>query len=206
MSGKIIDSFLTLAAPAEHEIKIKGSRFIAKGFSIESELDCQNILEKIRKEEYSATHHCYAYTIGIDDAKFKYSDDGEPSGTAGRPIFQTITGHELKNVIIIVIRYYGGTKLGTGGLIRAYSGAASEMLDQARIVERLICDRLKFSIAFKYYDQLMRIIDAEKFKIINQNFADEVTMELKIRKSKTSDFESRLIELTGGQVKIEKNG
>lgn len=206
MSGKIVDSFLTLAEPAEHEIKIKASRFIARGFPIENESDGQKILEKIRKNEYSATHHCYAYTIGIDDTKFKYSDDGEPSGTAGRPIFQTITGRDLKNVIVIVTRYYGGTKLGTGGLVRAYSGAASEMFDKAQLVERLICDSVRFSITFKYYDQLMRIINADKYEIINQDFAEDVRMEIKIRKSKTSDFESRLVELTGGRVKIEKNG
>ncbi|MFH1699306.1 MAG: YigZ family protein [Candidatus Zixiibacteriota bacterium] len=206
MSAKIIDSFFTLAGPSEHEIKIKGSRFIARGFPLKNELDAQKILEKIRKEEYSATHHCYAYTYGINDVKFKYSDDGEPSGTAGQPIFQSITGRDLRNVIVVVIRYFGGTKLGTGGLTRAYAGAASEMLDKAGVVERLICDRLEFSIAFKYYDRLMRIINAEHFEIINQEFADEVIMKLKIRKSKTSDFESHLIELTGGRVKIDKNG
>ena len=123
MPAPIVDSYLTLKSPSEHEIKIKASRFIALGFPVPDESSAMTILESVRKKEFAATHHCYAYVVGLDKEQFKYSDDGEPSGTAGRPIYQTIMGRNLKNVIVIVVRYFGGTKLGTGGLARAYAAS-----------------------------------------------------------------------------------
>ena len=206
MTDKIIDSYLTLAAENSHEIKIKGSRFIALGYPVDTEAAALANLDKIRKKEYAATHHCYAYLVGLITEKFKYSDDGEPSGTAGRPIYQTIIGRSLKNILVVVVRYYGGTKLGTGGLTRAYSQAAAEMLDQAAIIETLICDHLHFAVPFSLYDQVMRLISRGAYRVIAQDFAERVTMEVEIRKSLTDVFAAQLIELTGGQVEITKNG
>lgn len=200
------DSYLTLESPCSHEIKIKASRFIARGYPIDSVESAGKILAGVKKEEYSANHHCFAWVAGLDAETFKYSDDGEPSGTAGRPIYQVITGRKLKNVLVIVIRYFGGTKLGTGGLVRAYTQASIEMLDRARIVERLICDRLRFSLPIGLYDRLMRIISTEKLEINSQDFSDHVLMELSVRKSKTDKFKAQLIELTGGRIEIEKAG
>jgi uncharacterized YigZ family protein len=205
VADKIIDSYLTLDSSGEHEIKIKGSRFIALGNPVGTESAAQAILDEVRKKEHAATHHCYAYQIGIGDEIFKYSDDGEPSGTAGRPIHQAITGRNLKNVLVIVVRYYGGTKLGTGGLTRAYSLAATEMLDSCKIVETLICDQLAFDIPFALYDRAMRLISRGEYKILSQDFADKVSMILEVRKSHTDEFISRLIELTGGKIEITKN-
>jgi len=206
VTDQITDSYLTLGAEAGHEIKIKGSRFIALGYPADSESSAMASLDKIRKKEHAATHHCYAYVVGIDDEKFKYSDDGEPSGTAGRPIYQAITGHNLKNILVIVVRYFGGTKLGTGGLTRAYSQAAAEMLDGARIIETLICDNLRFSLPMTYYDRLMRLISRGEYRIISQDFSDKVSIEIEIRKSHTEAFISQLTELTGGRIEITKNG
>ncbi|MEZ5360522.1 MAG: YigZ family protein [Candidatus Zixiibacteriota bacterium] len=206
MAEPITDSYLTIDAPAEAEIKIKGSRFIGLGFPAESVDEAQALLESVRKKEFSATHHCSAWTVGLVDESFKYSDDGEPTGTAGLPIYRVITGRNLKNIIAIVVRYFGGTKLGTGGLTRAYSDATMAMLENAKIVERLICDRVSFTLPFTYYDRLMRIIDADKFAIVKQDFAEDVSMSLEIRKSKTDGFVSRMIELTGGKFAFEKNG
>jgi len=202
----IPDSYLTLGADAEHEIKIKGSRFIALGYPVDSDSSALIILGKIRKKEHAATHHCFAYVVGTDEEKFKYSDDGEPSGTAGRPIYQTITGRNLKNVLVIVVRYFGGTKLGTGGLTRAYAQAAGEMLDGARIIETLICDRLRFSLALNFYDRVMRIISRGEYRVLAQDFTDRVALDMEIRKSHTEAFISQLTELTGGQVEINKDG
>jgi uncharacterized YigZ family protein len=206
MSESIVDSYKTLGEICRHEIKIKGSRFIALGYPAESIDSAVAILDDVRKKEHAATHHCYAYTVGIESEKFKYSDDGEPSGTAGRPIYQSIAGKTLRNLIVIVVRYYGGAKLGTGGLTRAYSRTATEMLDQARIVEKLICDRLGFSVPFTLYDRAMRIINAGSYKIILQDFAEQVAIVIEIRRSKTDSFVSQLTELTGGKIEIEKNG
>lgn len=202
MAEEIIDSFHTLAGESSHEIKIKGSRFIALGHHAGSETAALDILDGIRKREHAATHHCFAYVIGLGGETFKYSDDGEPTGTAGRPIYQAITGKNLTDVLVVVVRYFGGTKLGTGGLTRAYARAAGELLDKAYIVEKLICDRLSFSIPFPLYDRVMRIISGGGYTIISQDFADQVAMVVDVRKSQTENFVSRMTELTGGRIDI----
>jgi uncharacterized YigZ family protein len=204
MNSEAPDSYLTLQTPCTHEIKIKGSRFIALGFPAGDEDAALEILNGIRKKEYNATHHCYAYVVGIENEKFKYSDDGEPSGTAGRPIYQAITGKKLRNVIVIVVRYFGGVKLGTGGLTHAYGQAAAELLDKADIVEMLICDRVSFSIPFTLFDRVQRIIHDGKYKIVGQTFSDEVALELDIRKSQTASFAAQIKELTGGRLDVTR--
>jgi len=205
MANEIRDSYRTLDSQHAHEIKIKGSRFIGLGYPADSEETAQQILDDIRKREHAATHHCFAYAIGLDGTVFKYSDDGEPSGTAGRPIYQAIIGKELTDVLVVVVRYFGGTKLGAGGLTRAYSQAAAELLDGAGIVERLICDRLTFTLPFPLYDRLMRLVVREGYKIIDQDFAERVTMVLDVRKSHTDRFVARLTELTGGRIDVVIN-
>lgn len=199
------DSYLTLGSRCKHEIKIKGSRFIALGYPVDTEVSALTIRDEIRKSEHAANHHCFAYVVGLEDVKFKYSDDGEPSGTAGRPIYQVITGRNLKNVLVIVVRHFGGTKLGTGGLTRAYSQATAEMLDGANIIENLICDKLHFSVPFTYYDRLMRIISRGQYRVVSQDFGEHATLDVDIRKSQTDSFIAQLIELTGGQIEITKN-
>lgn len=198
------DSYLTLTGCFIHEIKIKGSRFIAIGNPAGSESRARQILESIKKTEFGANHHCYAYTTGLDKIDYKYSDDGEPSGTAGRPIYQVISGRSLKNILVVVVRYFGGTKLGTGGLTRAYSQATTEMLEGAVVTEKLICDRLGFSIPFNLYDRLMKNISDGNYKIISREYSERVDMVLEIRKSHVDGFIERLTELTGGRVEIQK--
>ncbi len=206
MGEEIIDSFRTLAGESSHEIKTKGSRFIALGHHAQTETAAMDTLEDIRKREHTATHHCFAYVIGPAGEIFKYSDDGEPTGTAGRPIYQAITGKDLTDVLIVVVRYFGGTKLGTGGLTRAYAQSAAELLEKAKVVEKLICDRLSFSIPFPFYDRIMRIISGSGYKIINQDFADQVAMVVDVRKSHTEKFISQMTELTGGKIDIAVDG
>jgi uncharacterized YigZ family protein len=202
MTSEIVDSYLTMASEGTHEIKIKGSRFIALGYPIETAVEAAGILDRIRKREFAATHHCYAWTVGIEEGQFKYSDDGEPSGTAGRPIYRAITGRNLRNVMVVVVRYFGGTKLGTGGLTRAYAQAAADLLDKAKVVERLLCQRLRFSVPFTLYDRLLRLISAGGYGIEAQDFAEGVTMTVDVRKSRADLFLTQLAELTGGQIDI----
>jgi uncharacterized YigZ family protein len=204
MTDRSSDSYLTLAEPCSHEIKIKASRFIALGYPVADRAEAEAILGTVRKKEHAATHHCYAWVAGLDREEYKYSDDGEPSGTAGRPIYQVITGRGLQNAMIIVVRYFGGIKLGAGGLTRAYSQAAAELLARAEIVERLICDHLRFSLPFTFYDRLMRLIGAGPYRIIAQDFGQVVAMEIEIRRSKTDLFISQLKELTGGKIDVSK--
>lgn len=205
MSEQILDSFLTLGSECAHEIKIKGSRFIALGYPAETSKAVTDIIEQVRKKEFAATHHCFAWSVGWEKEQFKYSDDGEPSGTAGKPIYRAIADRNLRNVLVVVVRYFGGTKLGTGGLSRAYAQAAKEMLDKANIIEKLICDNLHFNISFSLYDKLMNLINTGKHQIVSQNFADEVTMDIAVRKSQSDAFAAKLNELSGGRIEIRKS-
>lgn len=195
------DSYLTIAKPSTIEIKIKASRFIAETVSVSSSNDVDAALNVIRKREHAATHHCYAWRIGMDEnEQFKYSDDGEPNGTAGRPIYDTLAGRNLTDTLVVVTRYFGGTKLGPGGLVRAYSQAAAEALDKSGTLERFLLDKLSFRIDFSYYDQVMRLADSIGAKVVFSDFAESVSMTLEIRKSRSDELKASLTELTHGRI------
>lgn len=198
------DQYYTIAKPASAEIKVKGSRFIGRASVVERTAGAIEQLTAVRKKEHAATHHCYAWRVGMnDEIAFKYSDDGEPGGTAGRPIYDTITGRDLTNIIIIVTRYYGGTKLGTGGLVRAYSDTAVATLTEAGLQEHFLTDILKVTTEFSWYDQITRLTNRLGAKQVAADFSDLVRLELEIRQSQSESFRAQLIELTGGKIEIE---
>ncbi|MEM6700850.1 MAG: YigZ family protein, partial [Bacteroidota bacterium] len=128
------DQYKTLAAPSTGEFKDRGSKFFAYAFPVETETEVATALEQVKKEHFKARHHCYAYRLGMDKNNFRANDDGEPSGMAGRPILGQIDSWELTDVFIVVVRYFGGTKLGTSGLINAYKKSAMDALEQAEII------------------------------------------------------------------------
>lgn len=133
------DTYKTIASPSEGVFKDRGSKFIAKAFPVKTEDDIKIHLETLRKDYYDARHHCYAYQLGFDKSAYRINDDGEPSGTAGKPIFGQINSHDLTNILIVVIRYFGGTKLGVSGLINAYRTASKESIsngDNCPILQR----------------------------------------------------------------------
>lgn len=150
------DTYKTLTAPAQGLYKDKGSRFIARAYPVVSEEEVKTILASLRKEYYDARHHCYAWVI--EDNRFRYNDDGEPSGTAGKPIYGQLLSHGLVNVLIVVVRYFGGTKLGVRGLINAYKGAAADAIDHAEIVVKI--REISYEIRFDYLamNDVMKII------------------------------------------------
>lgn len=200
------DLYYTIDKPARTEIKIKGSRFIGETSLVNSIEETNRQLAVIRKREHAATHHCYAYRVGLfDELQFKYSDDGEPGGTAGRPIYDVITGKDITNILLVVTRYFGGTKLGTGGLVRAYSEASSKALNLSGIKENYLTESIKVELHFSFYDQLVKLIN--RFSAIQKNadFSDHVSIELEVRKSKIDILTNAIIEITNGQAKIEKN-
>lgn len=199
------DKYYTIAKPAQYEIKIKGSRFIAECTIAATIEEATDILESIRKREYSATHHCYAWQVGLFNQKaFKYSDDGEPSGTAGKPIYDVIHGREIDNILMVVTRYYGGTKLGTGGLVRAYSEAAIGAMDKAGKKENFLTNQFKVEIDFPLYDQLVRLTNKFGAKQISSEYSDMVTVVLEIRLTKSELLMNEIIQLSSGKAKIEK--
>jgi len=198
------DFYRTISQPTREEIKVKSSRFIAETKMVENSNEAVSAWQQIRKREHAATHHCYAYRIGLEaEPEFKYSDDGEPNGTAGKPIYDCIVGRKLTNVLVGVTRYYGGTKLGTGGLVRAYSDAAIKALEISGIRTVYLTNQLSIEIEFKYYDQLQKLIEKYKAKQDSSEFKEKVQLTLSVRKSKSDQLKNEIINLTHGQAKFE---
>ena len=184
------------------EIKEKGSRFISFLYPVLSMEDGENKLKKIRKEYYDATHVCFAYRLGEGrEEYFRLNDDGEPSGTAGQPIYQEIVRKELYNVLVPVIRYFGGIKLGKGGLQRAYSGSARNIIEQSLIETVEIKKEIIINIPFNFIGEMMHIISRLDIKIINQNYnPDGISMNLSVPIGRVEDFKKILIEKSNGKI------
>jgi len=199
------DSYLTIERPSEIEIKVKKSRFIARTFLIDSSENAAERLDSIRKKEYSATHNCYAYITGhLSPGTSKYSDDGEPSGTAGRPIYDVVAGRNLTDILLVVTRYFGGTKLGTGGLVRAYSQAAISALDQSGVLTKYITETLSIELDISLYNQLLRIFENFGVSSRKASFSDKVKLVCDVRKSLRPQLERSIVELSSGKARIEK--
>ena len=193
----------SLAEPFRHEIdKIKGSRFITTVRPVSSRAEVDAFLEAMREEFRDATHNCYAFRLGDDPQNMRYSDDGEPSGTAGRPILAEIDGRGLTDVAAVVTRYYGGTKLGTGGLMRAYGGAAAETLDLAEIVERLVVDSLVLRFDYGLTGPIQGVLTAQNLEPVRADYGSEVEMELAVPIARTATVRAELVEATGGSVRF----
>ena len=199
------DCYFTIAQAAKAETKVKGSRFIGEVALVKDAAGAKTYLESVRKREYAATHHCFAYRLGVgSDIEFKYSDDGEPNGSAGKPIYDCIKGRELSSVIVVVTRYFGGTKLGTGGLVRAYSEAALLALEKAGKKTNYITDTICLTIEFSFYDRILKVIEKLKAKQTESDFSEKVSMTVQIRKSLTEQFVRELTDISRGTAQIKK--
>ena len=178
------DTFLTLAAPALGEFKDRGSKFIAYAFPIESESDWHQRLEEVRKEHPKARHYCFAFRLGQDGLLYRANDDGEPAGSAGRPILGQIDSFGLTNVFVVVVRYFGGTLLGVPGLIAAYKESTQDALQQAEIVEKIIVQTFRVQYDYGLTSQIMNAVKKLSFELAEQEFGDTgATLEMRIRKS-----------------------
>lgn len=172
------DVFRTIESASEGQFKDRGSKFLAYAYPVGSEEEVKSYLKDIRKAHHSARHHCYAYRLGTENETYRINDDGEPSGTAGKPIYGQILSHELTNILLVVVRYFGGTLLGTSGLINAYRSASDECLRNAVIVEGIL--EKEFTVVFEYgqMNTVMRIIDDESLSVRNKNFEMDCRMIL----------------------------
>jgi len=198
------DCYLTIANEAHAEIKIKGSRFIGETFHVRTAEEALQKLNIVRQREYAATHHCYAWQVGVNEEKsFKYSDAGEPSGTAGKPIYDVIAGHDITMILLVVTRYFGGTKLGTGGLVRAYSETAAAVMDKSGIKENYLTADFKMILEFPNYDRWLKIISQMGARVVDAAFAEKVTMQIEIRLSQVERLKQAFVELTGGKGVFE---
>lgn len=168
----LADSYLTITSPAEGLYKDKGSKFLAFAHPVQNLDEVKALHEKYKKEYYDARHVCYAYMLGADQEDFRANDDGEPSGTAGRPILGQIRSKGLTNVVVFVIRYFGGILLGTGGLIVAYKEATADALDHAEIVERAVMLPRTLRFPYEKMNEIMRTLKDINARILSQDWAD----------------------------------
>ncbi len=176
------DEYRTIEAPAEALFKDRSSKFFAHAFPVTSAGEAMERVEELRKRYYDATHHCYAYRLGPDGALYRANDDGEPSGTAGRPILGQLLSAGVTDCLIVVVRYFGGTKLGVPGLINAYRESAAGALDAARIVTKTV-DTI-FEVVFPYVsmNDVMKVVKEEQPRIVSQVFDNLCTMVMAVRR------------------------
>ncbi len=194
------DSYKTIESIAEGYITERKSKFISYILPIQSEDEMKDILEEYRKKYYNARHVCWAYMLGHSRDDFRSNDDGEPSGTAGRPILGQINSHELTNVLVLVVRYFGGTLLGTGGLVRAYKEATVAAIENAAIVEKTIDNTFAIKFEYPLLNEVMRILNQFDEAKWTQNFTETCELEISIRQTQYKELAKKLSSIYGVNV------
>jgi uncharacterized YigZ family protein len=179
----VVDTYLTLAQAATGDFRDRGSKFLAYAYPVENEKEALAWVEQLRREHHKANHHCFAYRLGTDKHNFRASDDGEPSGTAGRPILGQIDSFGLTNALVVVVRYFGGTLLGTSGLIQAYRASAQEALQQAEKVEKILEARFRIHFSYPLMSSVMNAVKRLHLPVMKQEFHLDGTIETAIRLS-----------------------
>ena len=193
------DTFKTIEQPTFGEFKDKGSKFLAYTTPLSIEADFPLFLDKIKKEHPKARHHCFAWRLGLDQNRYRANDDGEPSGTAGRPILGQIDSFGLTNVGIVVVRYFGGTLLGTSGLITAYREAAATALREAVIIEKIVENSYRIKFGYDKMPDVMNAVKRLKINVLQQIFEESGTLIVSIRQSEAAQ---RLLEMRAEIMKI----
>lgn len=189
------DVYKTIETPAEGLYKEKGSKFIALAYPVRTEEAVKEIVGEIKVRYYDARHHCYAYRLGADKKKFRANDDGEPSSTAGKPILGQILSYDLTDILIVVVRYFGGIKLGVSGLINAYRAAAADAIGHARIVEKTDDEVFRIKFDYTVMNEVMRVVKEEEPEVMSRDFSMECRMTLSIRKQNAPRLGSRLQQI-----------
>ena len=186
------DTYKTIARLAEGTYSEKRSKFLAFAIPVRSLDEVKEYLKFYEKKYFDARHVCYAYMLGAERTNFRANDNGEPSGTAGRPILGQINSFDLTDILLVVVRYFGGIKLGTSGLIVAYKAAAQEALNAAEIIEKTVDADITFFFEYPFMNDVMRIVKEESPEIISQDFDNNCRMTLRIRKSQFDRLKDRL--------------
>ncbi|MBN1560518.1 YigZ family protein [candidate division KSB1 bacterium] len=195
------DSYKTIREPLSLELKEKGSRFICHVFPVKSREEAEATVAAIARKYHDATHNCFAYCVGEGARVTRFSDDGEPAGTAGKPILNAIVQHELTNIAVVVTRYFGGTKLGAGGLVRAYGGVTVDALSHAVIETIYIQDTMKLTCSYHQLKPVLSLVDKYSGQIVESDYSDSVHLIIRLRKKFSEQFVRRTIDVTAGQVK-----
>lgn len=198
----MLPRYHTVKAYGEHEIVIEKSRFIAHVSRAETEEEAQEFIQTIKKKHWNATHNCSAYLIGENDQIQKANDDGEPSGTAGVPILEVLKKRHLKDTVVVITRYFGGIKLGAGGLIRAYGKATSEGVNHAGVVERKLMRVMHTKVDYTWLGKLENELRASVYTIKEIHYLDTVEVETFVEENQTATFTDWMVEMTNGQCNV----
>ena len=196
----LFDAYSSITAPSEGLYKDNGSRFIALAYPVETEEEVKAIVAGLRKQYHDARHHCFAYRLGYKGDVFRSSDDGEPSGSAGRPILGQIDSAGLSDVLVVVVRYFGGIKLGIPGLIRAYKTSTADALAQAQVVEKIAGVWLRLSFGYESMNAVMKVLKEMDLPQRAQDFGQQCSLEVRVRLSALDSFREKM----GTTIKIEE--
>lgn len=196
------DSYKTIAHPQETTYRQLSSKFLTYAYPVETEAEIKEHLDALRKRWFDATHHCYAWRLGPHGEHFRANDDGEPSSTAGKPILGQLLSQEITNCLVVVVRYFGGTKLGVPGLIAAYKESTAQVLAECEIVERTVDVVVEVAFSYISMNDVMRIVKEMQPKIVEQLFDNLCTMRLSIRESESEQLIGRLQKVEGATVDI----
>lgn len=196
------DSYKTIARPAEATYRQLSSKFLVYAYPVESEVEIKEHLDALRKRWFDATHHCYAWRLGAHGEQFRANDDGEPSSTAGKPILGQLLSQEVTNCLVVVVRYFGGTKLGVPGLIAAYKESTALVLSECEIVERTVDVVINVSFSYIAMNDVMRIVKDMQPKVLGQEFDNLCTMTLSIREGDSEQLIGRLEKVEGATVEV----
>ncbi len=195
------DTYLTIKKNTEAIFKDKGSKFLAFAYPVENDHQIKEILNQLKKEHHTANHHCYAYRLGADKMNFRANDDGEPNNTAGKPILGQIQSNDLTNVLIVVVRYFGGTLLGVSGLINAYKNSAADVIKASTIIEKQILFNYTIQFYFEHLNDVMKLLKQLDCKITSQQFDNNCEMSFSIRRANSEQCEEKLKKIEG--LKLE---
>ncbi|MDR1369891.1 MAG: IMPACT family protein [Dysgonamonadaceae bacterium] len=198
-----MDSYKTISKSAEGYITEQRSKFISYAIPVRSIEEVKEHVDTCRKQYYDARHVCWAYMLGHERTNFRANDDGEPSSTAGKPILGVINSKELTDVLIIVIRYFGGVKLGTGGLIVAYRAAAQDAVNNAEIIEKTVDEDITIIFEYPFLNGIMKIVKDDNPQIISQHFDMDCEMTLRIRKSEAEKLKERLLKVETTRLSVK---
>lgn len=190
--NSISDTYLSIAAPAQGSYKELGSKFLAFAHPVETEEAAKAVLDQVRKAYFDARHHCYAWRLGRTGEPFRMNDDGEPSSTAGRPIHGQLLSHGLSDIVVVVVRYFGGTKLGVPGLIRAYKSATQDAIAHARIIEKVAGETLSVSFDYLQMNDVMKVLKDLDITPLDQQFDLRCTLTARVRLSRVEEFRKQL--------------
>jgi len=186
------DTYFTIKAPAEGVFRDKGSKFLSYVYPISSDADIKDLVNQLKAEHPKANHHCWAMRLGTDRSVFRVNDDGEPSGTAGRPILNVLLSRDVTNVLLVVVRYFGGTLLGVPGLINAYKQATTDALGNAAIIEKSVQDVYEITFGHEQMNDVMRLIKETNTPVLRQEFDMLCRLQCSIRKTKVNEFLGKL--------------